>query len=146
MDTFLKNTYKVFVYGTLKRGYHNHYILENSKFVKDHTLSRKFLMLDSGAYPVLLNADIEYSGYPVGEVYEVDDETMARLDRLEAVGKLYDRKVVDGFFVYVGIASTWLPNIQDMGLIEPDGSGRLIWTPEDDEEDYDDWIGYKGNR
>src|SRR6266576_1419493 len=73
----------VFVYGSLKRGYWNNVLLEQSEFLGNaHTVS-KFRMR-TVAFPLLLEArDGSDRGRVRGEVYAVDAKTLAELDILE---------------------------------------------------------------
>jgi gamma-glutamylcyclotransferase (GGCT)/AIG2-like uncharacterized protein YtfP len=49
-------------------------------------------MIENG-FPVIMP---DPEGKPItGEIYTVDDETLARLDRLEREGSSYDRKLID---------------------------------------------------
>lgn len=87
---------KVFVYGTLKRGHRNHYLLENSKFIGAGQTRRLFRMFDCG-FPVLRTYSDRPSPYNAkvrGEVYEVDEQTLRRLDQLESEGRMYHRQWV----------------------------------------------------
>lgn len=80
---------KVFVYGSLKVGFHNHYILEGSEFIGDAVTSGKYSMLDLGSFP---GVDISNNKtYILGEVYNVDPETFRRLDSLEGYPDFYNR-------------------------------------------------------
>jgi gamma-glutamylcyclotransferase (GGCT)/AIG2-like uncharacterized protein YtfP len=82
----------VFVYGTLRRGGVRAMpeIFPGSKFVGDAKVSGR--LYDLGAYPGLL---LDESGSPVaGEVYEVDEETLSKLDEIEASSH-YVRKRVE---------------------------------------------------
>ncbi|KAH7474916.1 hypothetical protein PRNP1_013346 [Phytophthora ramorum] len=95
----------VFVYGTLKTGLYNYtaYMkpaieLGKASFVgAARTSHEEFHMVldDQAFYPCLYRAPTE--GYCVtGEVYSVDDDTLAALDVLEEVDEdLYARDVVD---------------------------------------------------
>ena len=91
-------THLVFVYGTLKRGYSNHPMLATaSEFFGDVATINTYRMLTmlhpSGMFPVILD---DPNGQPVcGEIYHVDDDTLARLDQLEREGSSYDRKLID---------------------------------------------------
>jgi len=72
----------VFVYGTLRRGGARAMSIRfpNSKFIADAKVSGS--LYDLGAYPgLLLN---ESNSLVIGEVYEVDDETLNKLDDFEA--------------------------------------------------------------
>lgn len=79
---------RVFVYGTLLRDEPNHYILEHACFVREARTPAVFILRDLGAFPALL---ADGSTAVLGEVYEVDAATLARLDRLEGHPRFYER-------------------------------------------------------
>lgn len=83
---------RVFVYGSLKQGFHNHYWLGNSVFVKSaRTNDAIFSMINLGEYPAVFtdgNAAID------GELYLVNNEVLAQLDRLEENGSVYQRQLI----------------------------------------------------
>src|SRR5882762_9539596 len=86
------NKHLVFVYGTLRRDGAGALSIRfpNSQFVADAKVSGS--LYDLGAYPgLLLN---ESSSWVIGEVYEVDDQTLNELDDFEA-GSNYLRKQVE---------------------------------------------------
>ena len=85
-------THRVFVYGTLKSGFRNHYFLESCELLGGAATVSTYKMIENG-FPVILP---DPGGRPLaGEIYEVDDETLARLDQLEREGSSYDRKLID---------------------------------------------------
>jgi gamma-glutamylcyclotransferase (GGCT)/AIG2-like uncharacterized protein YtfP len=120
------NKHLVFVYGTLRRGgagsMSNRF--PDSKFIAEAVV--KGSLYDLGAYPGLLLT--ESNSTVTGEVYEVDDETLKRLDDFEATSN-YLRKQVD---VSLG------------------NSRKVCWTYEPDPEFYSlrrlissgDWMEY----
>jgi gamma-glutamylcyclotransferase (GGCT)/AIG2-like uncharacterized protein YtfP len=82
----------VFVYGTLRRGGPGAMSIRfpNSKFIADAEVSGS--LYDLGSYPgLLLN---ESNSLAIGEVYEVDDDTLSRMDEFEASSH-YLRKQVE---------------------------------------------------
>lgn len=85
---------KVFVYGTLKKGYGNHRLLAASKFIDVAATYENYLLYDGG-FPYAVNQENcneEDNTLPVlGEVYEVDRATLAALDQLEGEGDFYYR-------------------------------------------------------
>ncbi len=89
----------VFVYGSLKRGFANHGILaaHDPQFVGEGKTDRGFALFGtpSGAYPVVVGPD---AGFPVtrvkGEVWEVSEKCLLRLDRLEGHPNFYKRETV----------------------------------------------------
>jgi gamma-glutamylcyclotransferase (GGCT)/AIG2-like uncharacterized protein YtfP len=120
----------VFVYGTLRRGGLRAMpgLFPDATFVD--TAQVRGRLYDFGEYPGLL---IDESNSPVvGEVYEVNDETLNKLDEIEA-GSQYLRKQ---FEISLGAES------------------RLCWVYEPDPEFYSlqtlitsgDWIEYAGTK
>lgn len=81
----------LFVYGTLRKGHGNHYLLEDCKQVSALASIRADLYL-SGRLPMIFEGD----GKTYGEVYEIPDEaTWRRLDGLEGHPTWYERREVD---------------------------------------------------
>ena len=83
------NKHLVFVYGTLRRGNAGAMSTRfpRSTFIADAKVNGT--LYDLGAYPGLLLDDSD--SLVVGEVYEVDDETLNELDQFEASSN-YSRK------------------------------------------------------
>lgn len=76
------------VYGTLKKGYRNHDLLLTSKFIKNsHTGSGFALFVDD--LPFLVQRE-DGKGAEI-EIYEVSNEILQDLDRLEGHPKFYTR-------------------------------------------------------
>lgn len=97
----------VFVYGSLKKGFSNHSVIENSKFLGNtETVDRKFRMFSLSYFPTVAETDGEDFTI-IGELYDVDTKTLQDLDRLEGNGHLYNRKKVK---VYCGldIVEAWM--------------------------------------
>ena len=79
----------VLVYGTLLRGERNNALLARATFAGEGRTLPAFELADMGAYPALV------AGGRVavtGEVWEIDAATLARMDELEEVPTLYQRK------------------------------------------------------
>jgi gamma-glutamylcyclotransferase (GGCT)/AIG2-like uncharacterized protein YtfP len=88
------NTHKVFVYGTLRLGHSNHYLLKGSKFIKTlHTGPGFTKIIDTLPYLV---EDKNGTGCS-GELYEVSSLTFQLLDRLEGNPDWYERKIINLF-------------------------------------------------
>ncbi len=74
---------RVFVYGTLKRGRENHPWLEGQRFIAEARTQPLYRLYDMGGYPGMIRAD---NGVAVqGEIWEVDEAGLARLDVLEDI-------------------------------------------------------------
>jgi gamma-glutamylcyclotransferase (GGCT)/AIG2-like uncharacterized protein YtfP len=82
----------VFVYGTLKRGGSNHDFLGGQSYRGEARTVPGFRLVDLGEYPGLLPYPDDQDGV-TGEVWWVDNATLARLDELEGVNEgLYRRE------------------------------------------------------
>lgn len=71
----------IFVYGTLRRGFGNHSFLNQSTFKGNAITVEKFTMFCSGQIPFVSRS--QAISTIVGEVYEVDEQTLRNLDALE---------------------------------------------------------------
>lgn len=89
----------VFVYGTLKQGFHNHSVLgRDPKYLgKARTQNMGWVMYDTGGFPVVMKANP--GQYIYGEVYAVPARQMLNLDHLEANGTMYQREKVKIRFI-----------------------------------------------
>lgn len=84
-------THKVFVYGSLKRGFGNSHLLQTAKFLcKTTTFYPEYKMKSFGGFPAVGSG----KHYISGELYEVDDATLQSLDWLESNGDFYQREEV----------------------------------------------------
>lgn len=146
----------VFVYGTLKKGFWNHTILEDSPFLGvakscepswDITLSSP-----SGGFPIAWRKPVSHlTSRLMGEVYGCDARVMANLDRLEGEGHMYkrekhwfnllDQKVqypdgkvahpVVNCWIYVGVQKFWKnvdmnENIPQKKITKSDGTEQWV--------------------
>lgn len=81
---------KIFVYGTLKKGFSNHGLLERGGAQKICAAVTRpvYTMHDLGSFPgITPGGTTEITG----ELYEVDEETRQRLDQLESHPRFYKR-------------------------------------------------------
>jgi gamma-glutamylcyclotransferase (GGCT)/AIG2-like uncharacterized protein YtfP len=120
------NKHLVFVYGSLRRG--------GAGAMSERFPASKFIargkasgtLYDLGAFPGLLND--KSKSFVIGDVFEVDDETLSKLDDFEATSN-YLRKQVEVTF---------------------DGDNRLCWVYVPDPDFYSlqkiissgDWVQY----
>lgn len=81
------------VYGTLKKGFENHFIIKNSKFLGSYVTKTRHVMLDLGVPHCSVRWDI---GMQIKvELYEVNEKTLERLDALEGHPHNYYRDWVE---------------------------------------------------
>jgi gamma-glutamylcyclotransferase (GGCT)/AIG2-like uncharacterized protein YtfP len=92
----------VFVYGSLQRGEEYHHYLARAAFVASWTTPPEWEMWNLDGYPALSAGG---ATAVQGELYEVDDDMLARLDELEETPSLYQRAEIETphgrAFVYV---------------------------------------------
>lgn len=78
-----KNDYFfVFVYGTLRRGFHNNYLLKHAEFIGKGQTEEKFRLVANGL--PFVRTDKQVSNIK-GEVYKINENTLRHLDALEGV-------------------------------------------------------------
>ncbi len=93
----MKQNQRIFVYGTLKKGhyFHEEYLGgEKSKFIGPALTSDDFTLYIDGL-PHLVKERGE--NQVKGEVYEVTEEVLKSLDRLEGHPVVYYRELIDIF-------------------------------------------------
>lgn len=81
----------VFVYGTLKSGRANHAVLAGARRVADAITAERYALRLAGL--PMLDRDDPVS-HVHGELYEVDDALLARLDAFEEHPEVYRREEV----------------------------------------------------
>ena len=84
----------VFVYGSLKKDFKYHWLIENAFLISNAETEEKFsLYRYPGAdYPFM--AESPQLNKVIGEVYEIDNRILRDLDRLEGYPTFYDRKKI----------------------------------------------------
>ena len=86
------NPVKLFVYGTLKIGCPLHFYLSGATFIGEGFV-QGFSMFHLGAFPCIVPV-AEKDKIVYGEIYGVDNDAIAAIDRLEGVPHMYVRKLV----------------------------------------------------
>ncbi len=77
--------HRVFVYGTLKRGFPNHALLRQATFIDTaQSLERYPMILQGHGVSPAMIPEVGQGHRIVGEVWEVDDAQLAALDHLES--------------------------------------------------------------
>ena len=98
----------IFVYGTLKSGFGNNVLLDNSEYIcKAITVDADYDMISLGGFPGLVNGE----NHVFGEVYNVSDDVLGRVDVLEGNGSFYQRK-----------------KVMVMSTSQPAGKSYYVWT------------------
>jgi len=82
----------LFVYGTLKRGFKNHRHIADQRFVCEARTAPGYRLYNLGDYPGLVVEATDTLGV-TGELWEVDADSLARLDEFEGVAEGLYRRV-----------------------------------------------------
>ena len=83
----------IFVYGTLKRGQRSHHILRDQVFIAETRTQTIYRLYDTGSHPALV--DDREKGIAVrGEVWQVNDETLRKLDEYEEAPDYFSRRTI----------------------------------------------------
>lgn len=84
---------RIFVYGSLKRGYELHALIGDQAFLGEAVTRPFYRLFDLGTYPGLVDWP---EGLAVqGEVYDVNSDCLTRLDQAEGVADaLYARRQI----------------------------------------------------
>jgi len=98
----------LFVFGTLKRGYHNHRRLLRAEFVaRAKSISVECAMTQRGGFPLMyLDRPVEGCSV-VGEIYRVTEDDMISTDQLEGYPRFYNRRI-ERFMVGSREVNAWI--------------------------------------
>ena len=93
---------KIFVYGSLKKGFGNNSLLKTSIFIGNHTI-QGYEMYNFGWYPAIIEGKL--TDEVQGEIWEVDSTTKMYIDGMElGAGYRIEKTIIDGetveFYVY----------------------------------------------
>lgn len=128
----LENSFQhyIFTYGSLKRNYVRHEILEHTKYIGlgqtefDNYLLYNYKPNNTNGFPICIkDATDRFSGRIQGEVFLVPTETIYELDQIESNGLMYKREYIPIIFIhkgkyykrfmftYTGLDSFWKPYV-----------------------------------
>lgn len=119
---------RVFVYGSLKQGRGNHRLLEKSKFLGRCYIEGPHVMVSLGGYPGLVREESLASRKIVGEVYQINEETLQSLDWLEGHPRYYERKKVETPF-----KNAWVYYLPPAYLTQKYPDAGPIWQSSEEE-------------
>jgi gamma-glutamylaminecyclotransferase len=98
----------LFVYGSLRKGLHNNYLLDKANYIGTFSTVDKYIMIGtkSFSYPYLVHptylksklydsVGYIYSKNIVGEVYEINQSTLKHIDKIEGYPEYYTRKTIE---------------------------------------------------
>ena len=125
--------HNLFVYGTLKRGYGNNRLLKRAEILGTATSIGKYHLL-AGGFPFMIDSLDQDEGARVrGEIYRVNEEELARCDRLEGHPRFYMRelrafKLSDGTLLEAWVY-LWQSHRGEhfYEVLQPDDNGIVEW-------------------
>jgi gamma-glutamylcyclotransferase (GGCT)/AIG2-like uncharacterized protein YtfP len=82
---------RLFVYGSLKRGFRHHSVLSGAELEGEASTAAGYRLVRYGAYPALVTGG---ERRVLGELYRVELDDLPRLDAFEGVPELYRRELV----------------------------------------------------
>jgi gamma-glutamylcyclotransferase (GGCT)/AIG2-like uncharacterized protein YtfP len=94
-DLKLRQNHFVFVYGTLKKGDRNAFLLDGCPYIGEGYIAVKGFNMKLnpfGHFPIIFDSKGKDAEHIWGEVYVVDARKIAELDRLENNGAMYKRQ------------------------------------------------------
>ena len=101
---------RLFVYGTLKRGFRNAFYLNGADYLGEFTTCSDYSMYDFGGYPAV---SLEGDSPIAGEVYGINPDILAVIDRLEWYPDLYQRVTISTAY-----GEAWMYVVQSNLCIE----------------------------
>lgn len=119
----------VFVYGTLKQGFHNHRFLQRdgAKLLgRAHTVTKYPMITDSHDIPYVLNVPGQGHNI-VGELYAVNKTVLAALDKLEKHPGWYRREQIEVNHISYAERDECNVDVDDYGVSSP----WIYMLPED---------------
>jgi gamma-glutamylaminecyclotransferase len=85
---------RLFVYGSLKRGFSNSHLMRGARFVTECSTTAGYrLVVYEAGYPALVNAPSSPQ-HVEGELYELGVNMLAELNAFEGCPDLYQRELV----------------------------------------------------
>ena len=110
----------VAVYGSLRKGFHNHVVLGDSKYLGEFKTLPEYSLYNLGSYPGLKENG---KTSVITEVYEITKDVSLDLDWLEGYkegvvdNSFYDKKIIQTTFgdAYLYI---YIPKVNENNLIE----------------------------
>ena len=101
----------VFVYGTLKKGHGNNYLLAEAKYIGRGKTKKRFRLFDVG-FPYAVPS--EDGARVIGEVYKVESpEIMQALDWLEGFPTHYKRQIIPVELENGKIVKAWIYYVKE---------------------------------
>jgi gamma-glutamylcyclotransferase (GGCT)/AIG2-like uncharacterized protein YtfP len=117
-----------FMYGTLKSGYNNNRLLQGARFLGKGITVGKFKVAGKFSFPMAKKDD--NGDLLSGEIYEVDQDHINKMDWLESNGRFYQREIIKVKTERGEEANCWmyifLGNIDNKDMLQAE-NGVITW-------------------
>lgn len=103
--------YRVFVYGTLRKGESNQHYLQEGLLIEDEVWAKGYEMYDLIYYPVAVPSEV---GHIKGEIWQIDENCLAEIDKLEGIEEGLYTRIFDNLlqaYIYIRPNSKGLTGI-----------------------------------
>ena len=90
----MSKKYKLFVYGTLRKGCHNHYFMRDAKFISNGYTEERMCLVAHIDYRVPLTWLDSHGTQLKGELYEIDEQSLAPIHGMEINSGYHAKKMV----------------------------------------------------
>jgi gamma-glutamylcyclotransferase (GGCT)/AIG2-like uncharacterized protein YtfP/chemotaxis protein CheY-P-specific phosphatase CheC len=107
---------RIFVYGTLRKGGRNHHLLTESNCLAYGVIAWGYALYDNVAYPYAVKGSLA-DRFIVGELYMINEQTLAALDVLEGIAegnysREFDTKLNAYIYLSLNPETLLLPQIE----------------------------------
>jgi gamma-glutamylaminecyclotransferase len=112
---------RLFVFGTLKRGFPLHHGISGARFLGEYRTVERFPMVIAGPWfaPMMLN-EPGIGHQILGELYEVDEAGLARIDAMESIGRPGNLRIlIDVAPVHEAMSSRAFVYMKSRALADP---------------------------
>lgn len=118
---------QIFVYGTLLDGEYNNrrYLQNNNSRLLGKTIINEFEMYSLGMYPTIVKSELDITVI-YGEVWEVTDNILSVLDRLESYPQQYNRMEVQTKYGFSWVYFQSYEQVRKRDFAEHISSGSWI--------------------
>lgn len=121
--------YRVFVYGTLKRGHGNSHLLREATPLGRSLVTGKYKLYDLGGFPAVMLRPAGEMVHILGEVYDVPLDTFQTLDMLEGHPDWYKR-----IKVATAHGKAWMYTFSPETIVRPTWREVTpVWRPSEEE-------------
>ena len=83
----------LFAYGSMKRGFRNHYRLKNDKFIGQAKTKKKYCMFPAPSYNYPYRIEDDHMWQLKGELYELTNTPIETIDEFEGSPVCYYKKM-----------------------------------------------------